>query len=442
MKKIKFLTPAQQARFGEWAKTWIGIGLSTEPADFDAATAAALRGYELANLKRPMVVLRVSSPYAATVGGAMAWLYLKAIKDKLPAQVWDQVGAQVRDQVWDQVGAQVGAQVRAQVWDQVGAQVRDQVGAQVRAQVGAQVWDQVVAQVRAQVWDQVGAQVRAQVGAQVLDQVGAQVGAQVWDQVGAQVWDQVGAQVRAQVWDQVVAQVGAQVRAQVWDQVGAQVGGVAKDGLNNDFGGSLWNAGFCAWISFFRDVCCLKLKVLKNFKVNETLAKSCGWVWWHQNVLAISDRAEIINRDEQNRLHCTNGPSVKYRDGWAMYHIHGVRVPAKVVMAPATLTVKEIETEKNAEIRRVMIERYGQDKFLVDSVAKQIHSDDFGTLFRKDIPGDEPLVMVKVVNSTPEPDGSFKDYFLRVPPTMERARQAVAWTFGLEESAYEPAMQT
>ncbi len=50
--------------------------------------------------------------------------------------------------------------------------------------------------------------------------------------------------------------------------------------------------------------------------------------------------------------------------------------------------------------------------------------------------------MVKVVNSAPEPDGTFKDYFLRVPPTMQTARQAVAWTFGKESHEYAPVLET
>ena len=45
MKKITKITPEQASRFGEWAERWIKIGLSTEPADFDRATAAALRAY-------------------------------------------------------------------------------------------------------------------------------------------------------------------------------------------------------------------------------------------------------------------------------------------------------------------------------------------------------------------------------------------------------------
>jgi hypothetical protein len=50
--------------------------------------------------------------------------------------------------------------------------------------------------------------------------------------------------------------------------------------------------------------------------------------------------------------------------------------------------------------------------------------------------------MVHVVNKTPEPDGSYKDYFLCVPPTMRTAREAVAWTFGLDADAYKPLVET
>ena len=117
-------------------------------------------------------------------------------------------------------------------------------------------------------------------------------------------------------------------------------------------------------------------------------------------------------------------------------------MPEKVVAAPEFLTVREIESETDAEVRRVMIERFDPSRYLVDSGAEEIHRDDFGILYRKQLPDAEPLVMVKMLNSTPEPDGSFKDYFLRVPPTMPRARQALAWTFGKDENDYAPGCQT
>jgi hypothetical protein len=50
--------------------------------------------------------------------------------------------------------------------------------------------------------------------------------------------------------------------------------------------------------------------------------------------------------------------------------------------------------------------------------------------------------MVEVINSTPEPDGSRRTYFLRVPPDTETAREGVAWTFGLTPEEYQPLLQT
>ena len=80
----------------------------------------------------------------------------------------------------------------------------------------------------------------------------------------------------------------------------------------------------------------------------------------------------------------------------------------------------------------MLTERYGLAKYLEDSGAKKIHEDELGELYRTEFPDDEPLVMVKVMNSTPEPDGSRKPYFLRVPPEITIARDAVAWTFGYD----------
>lgn len=172
------------------------------------------------------------------------------------------------------------------------------------------------------------------------------------------------------------------------------------------------------------------------------LAKACGWAVLFWDWAFVSAKPEYIQRDEQGRLHCETGAALRYPDGFSVFALHGSRVPEKLVMAPETITVAEIEGEWNVEVRRMMLERYGIQRFLFDSGAKEIHRDDFGILYRKDSRQDEPLVMVKVVNATPEPDGSYRDYFLRVPPTMKRARQAVAWTFAKAENDYSPTLQT
>ena len=67
--------------------------------------------------------------------------------------------------------------------------------------------------------------------------------------------------------------------------------------------------------------------------------------------------------------------------------------------------------------------------------AKLVRQDNFGKLWRLQ-PGmeGESVRVVEVVNATPEPDGSYRNYFLQVPPSVRTAREAVAWTFGFESA--------
>ncbi len=48
------------------------------------------------------------------------------------------------------------------------------------------------------------------------------------------------------------------------------------------------------------------------------------------------------------------------------------------------------------------------------------------------------LLVVRFLNSSPEPDFSFKTYLLSVPPDVKIAKERVVWTFGMEEHEYDP----
>jgi hypothetical protein len=115
----------------------------------------------------------------------------------------------------------------------------------------------------------------------------------------------------------------------------------------------------------------------------------------------------------------------------------GVRVPQNVIEAPEAITVAEIDAEANAEVRRIMVERYGTSRFLVDGGAKEMARDERGILYRREFPGDEPLVMVRVQDATDK-----REYFLRVPPAMKTPTEAIAWSFEMTPEQYAPKAET
>jgi hypothetical protein len=173
------------------------------------------------------------------------------------------------------------------------------------------------------------------------------------------------------------------------------------------------------------------------------LARSCGWMWLSRHLAIVTERPSTLGFDAVGRLHNDTGPAIEYPDGFSFWFIHGVKVPKKVVEAPETLTAGEIDAEQNAEVARVMIERFGTGRYLEESRAKLVHEDECGRLYLKHYQGGgEPLMVVKVENSTPNPGGERQIYWLRVPSVMRTAREAVAWTFGLKPDQYRPGAQS
>ena len=84
-----------------------------------------------------------------------------------------------------------------------------------------------------------------------------------------------------------------------------------------------------------------------------------------------------------------------------------------MIFHPRSITVKQIEQEENAELRRTLIEIYGQARYLQDAGATEIHSDPFGVLYRKELRG-EFLMMVRVIDATTMEDGTAREYFMPV----------------------------
>jgi hypothetical protein len=160
----------------------------------------------------------------------------------------------------------------------------------------------------------------------------------------------------------------------------------------------------------------------------------------HEEFCIVSDFPEVIKKDEQNRPHCENGPSHRWRDGWSLYHWHGVRIPAEWIENKAGLTAKIALTWENIEQRRAACEIVGWAKIMRELDAKVIDADgdpEIGTLLEVDLPGFGKQRFLKVLC------GTGREFALPVPPEMQTAIQASAWTYGIDEfHAYKPEVRT
>ena len=286
-------------------------------------------------------------------------------------------------------------------------------------------------------------QVRGQVGGQVSGQVHGQVDDQVYGQVRGQVGDQVDDQVYGQVYGQVRGQVHGQVHDQVYGQV---------DGTWHRYIGGQWWAAWSAWADYFRTVCHLDPPRPDTWERLDawTAANQAGWWWPQHGFVVVCERPEYVRGEQvgpagwgSHRLHCDDGPAVRWRDGNTLHAWHGVQVPADLI--ERGWDTARILREDNAEVRRAAIERSGWDQFIADADLAQVGDtvpdpgNPGNTLALYDVPEaiyDEPVRVLLCTNGTPERDGTRRRFGLTVPADVDDPVTAAAWTYGLPGDVY------
>lgn len=181
-------------------------------------------------------------------------------------------------------------------------------------------------------------------------------------------------------------------------------------------------------------------------------------VYW---IAKPSVHVEVV--DQERRMHREDGPALD-SDVEDLYFWHGVLVPDYVVMNPEKITAARIREEDNAEVRRVMMERMGWERFCLEAQMKVLHEDSIETHFPA-LPVSDLVDVGKRLVTTYrtgketaqllEADGlmDFEDrplrfvrltdpstgrqYTIRVLPTHQRCYEAVGWTFGMTEEEYK-----
>jgi len=179
-------------------------------------------------------------------------------------------------------------------------------------------------------------------------------------------------------------------------------------------------------------------KAQSGLDIMRRLSESSGFHYLYDTCAIICDRPEIISLNDNNEVHCEDGPAIKFRDGLTIYAIDGHVVTEKIIMNPETITTKDIQNEENAETSRIMIERYGLEQYLFDTEAKVLDMDTLLDANGKLLEGSavRTLVLDKKGNKwLIGSDGSTKrTYNMSVPPDVNTCREAHEAIAGFDET--------
>jgi hypothetical protein len=405
------LMPEQEAEARRFAAERVAAHLSTEPVDEAEAERLLREAYAVAGLPAPRRIhwLDGPLPFVAALG-----------PHSLRAIVKASTGARVEASIEASIETGVGNGVRQHIRASIDASLKASVHPHLRASIEMSLRDHLTQGVRGSI----RASVEAVLGASSFEtSLGTGLRPSLRASIDAGLSECIRVCIDARVWERL---------RPTFDHYGSD-----EDGLWSSVADSLWayhEAGWLACARFF-DVYQAPNAGHAFSHFNELVS---GY-WLGKVAAVLVRRPRVLARDQASRLHNARGKCLEYRDGWGFYAWHGVRVPEQIILMPEKLTRDDFLPEQNVEVRRVIQERMGE-RFVSELGGVVLDRSPRGTLYEVRLPEDDPERVARYVQV--QDASTDRQYFLRVPPTIQAAAEAVAWTFQVGVEDYHPAQET
>jgi hypothetical protein len=143
--------------------------------------------------------------------------------------------------------------------------------------------------------------------------------------------------------------------------------------------------------------------------------------------------------DEQRRLHNQDSCALEWLNGEKQYWYHGVEVPKEVILDPRSLNRERILGEPNAELKRIMMERYGYGEFLEELRPVVLDDTKEGRLLQVTVPGEQTPFLLMDVRDHTDPQQRYLIHAHRSSRTIHEAR---AFSWGMDPQHFNPLVET
>ena len=172
---------------------------------------------------------------------------------------------------------------------------------------------------------------------------------------------------------------------------------------------------------------------------------------WLANVILVPRPSE--SHSENDVFNNDEGPAVIWPNGKGVNFVRGQFISEYAIANAHNGVLKGRSTfEIQGYFSRIMdMSKFGPAAIkgrgrLVDKTDRgrlyryQMQSDVEGLWWRT--PSWHRIVFLQVTNASPEPDGHYEEFFIRVPPNIQSVRHALAWTWGIRTAEYGPTVET
>ena len=185
----------------------------------------------------------------------------------------------------------------------------------------------------------------------------------------------------------------------------------------------------------------------QRWQILQNVVKNCPWFFPFQGICFICDRPIKLSFNQENRLHGDGEAAIQHADGYQVYANGGVLLPENYGIIPTSEWKSQwLLSERNAELRRVLVQGVGYNRICEELGAVELDSWQEYSLLKiknyievdewESIDDNEPMHLLKMICPSTR-----HIHFLRVPPDMTSAREAITWVnWGIDPEEF--AVQT
>jgi hypothetical protein len=272
--------------------------------------------------------------------------------------------------------------------------------------------------------------------------------------LGSQSQDALGKALMKEVHDQLIAQLNWQLEK--WDRNNELQGQIdripslPRCGLERRLKSELKcqryrenpvcesiHSGVCLCAASQMDFCISVLNLIHDrdkWTAYQLLMSEGCCIFAFEKICLVCERPTQLSIDSEERLHAEAEPAIEFADGFFRKYIyHGVELPEKYgKLHPNQWQAKWLLEEKNAEVRKLLIQEIGYGRICQELQAIELDSWAEYSLLRIDRADVEPMYLLKMTC----PSTGFI-HALRVPPDISSAREAICWVnWGIEPEEF------
>ncbi|MEG4575641.1 hypothetical protein QUA56_23645 [Microcoleus sp. N3A4] len=276
-----------------------------------------------------------------------------------------------------------------------------------------------------------GSEIRNKIHNELYDILRSQLGRELENKIYSKLYNPLYAQL--------MNQLHVHVKDEVYVKLARKLGGrfqrffIDQTYHNNSIVSEL-SACHGSWVEFCIDV--LNLEYDRSlYAAFKSLTENCGRIYPFEKMCFVCDRPRQLHFDSEYLLHAEGQPAVEFADKFSVYCYRGVLLPQTIGQVPLeSWQASWLLTEKNAEVRRVVIQAIGYPRICQELQATELDSWQEYTLLKIENNIDiEPIYLLKMTCPS-----TGHVHIFRVPPQVLTAKEAISWVnWGIDPEEFQ-----